>query len=196
MSTRAIRSGNRVIGLERVLTRLNKTIPVGQTRNLTQGLVALGLKIQRDSQKMAPVDTGNMKASAFTVWTRGRVPQVGAMQGKTAGKTKQETEQAIARVKGKADSRPPMKPEVAVAYGAAYAIYVHENEMATHLTAKKRKGQAVEKRRGRKLLKAVVAGDIAAGDVRQNGEAKFLEKALRNNVPLAKTIVKRGGWRT
>lgn len=33
---------------------------------LTQGLLITGLRLQRESQKLVPVDLGNLKASAFT----------------------------------------------------------------------------------------------------------------------------------
>lgn len=35
-------------------------------RSIPEGLVAAGLRLQRASQKLVPVDTGNLKASAFT----------------------------------------------------------------------------------------------------------------------------------
>lgn len=34
--------------------------------SLTKALLVAGLRLQRESQKLAPVDTGNLKASAFT----------------------------------------------------------------------------------------------------------------------------------
>jgi hypothetical protein len=37
-----------------------------QGRTLVQGLLLGGLFLQRESQKIVPVDTGNLKASAFT----------------------------------------------------------------------------------------------------------------------------------
>ena len=36
------------------------------TGSLEKGLVLAGLRLQRDSQKLVPVDTGNLKGSAFT----------------------------------------------------------------------------------------------------------------------------------
>lgn len=41
-----------------------KTIKSGGS--FTQGLMLAGLSLQRDSQKLCPVDTGNLRASAFT----------------------------------------------------------------------------------------------------------------------------------
>lgn len=39
---------------------------VANGMTLTQGLLMAGLRLQRESQEMVPVDTGNLKASAFT----------------------------------------------------------------------------------------------------------------------------------
>lgn len=56
---------NKVIGLEEVLDNLHRE--VGQIKGRTMaGLMEAGLKIQRSSQKRVPVDTGNLKASAYT----------------------------------------------------------------------------------------------------------------------------------
>lgn len=34
--------------------------------SLADGLLVAGLRLQRDSQELVPIDTGNLKASAFT----------------------------------------------------------------------------------------------------------------------------------
>lgn len=47
--------------LSRILTSV-----VRQNKNIMQGLIACGLRIQREAQLRVPVDTGNLKASAFT----------------------------------------------------------------------------------------------------------------------------------
>lgn len=189
-----IRSGVRVVGMEKVLNTINKKLPAKQTKNLKQGMIALGFKVQRDSQKMTPIDLGNLKASAFTMWTRGRAPSPKEFKGKDASQVAADTMSAIAKVGADVNNTLPIKPEVAVAYGAAYAIFVHENETSTHLT-KKKKQKAGGKKRGKALLKAVVQGEVKPSAVRQNGEAKFLEKAFRMNVPVAASIIRKGGWR-
>ena len=38
----------------------------GRTRNMAQSLIMGGLFLQRESMKLVPVDTGNLRASAFT----------------------------------------------------------------------------------------------------------------------------------
>lgn len=47
---------------------LGKTVRDGLKRGLTleQSLVMAGLRLQRDSQQLCPVDTGALRASAFT----------------------------------------------------------------------------------------------------------------------------------
>ena len=47
--------------LSRILTSVVKG-----GKSVMQGLLACGLRIQREAQQRVPVDTGNLKASAFT----------------------------------------------------------------------------------------------------------------------------------
>lgn len=42
-----------------------------QTGDLTKALLVAGLRLQRDSQLLVPIDTGNLKASAFTKEEKG-----------------------------------------------------------------------------------------------------------------------------
>lgn len=37
-----------------------------QTKDIQQGLLAAGLRLQRESMKLVPIDTGNLRASAYT----------------------------------------------------------------------------------------------------------------------------------
>lgn len=39
---------------------------LGRGLTLAQALLAIGFRLQRDSQKICPIDTGNLRASAFT----------------------------------------------------------------------------------------------------------------------------------
>lgn len=43
---------------------------VGQGKTMEQALLVAGLRLQREAQKLTPVDTGALKASAFTAPTR------------------------------------------------------------------------------------------------------------------------------
>lgn len=85
----------KVTGLEKVLGNLDKQ--VAKIEGLTmEGLLEAGLKVQRVAQQRTPVDTGNLKNSAYT--------------------------------------RKDGKLRVAIGFGAAYAIFVHEDLEARHET--------------------------------------------------------------
>ena len=60
-------------GLDRVLQNLNKQIGQIQGAN-EQGLRAAALVVQREAQKKTPVDTGNLKNSAYTDSEGGKHP--------------------------------------------------------------------------------------------------------------------------
>ena len=55
----------RITGLDNVLRRLNSQVNRFPKRSKS-GLREAALIVRGDSQKMTPVDTGNLKASAFT----------------------------------------------------------------------------------------------------------------------------------
>jgi hypothetical protein len=86
-------SGIKVEGVQKTLDSLNKKIAAAKNASL-EGLLAAAFFIQGESQKIVPVEYGNLRGSAFT----------------------RKTPEA------KADEL-----SVEVGYGAAYAIYVHEN---------------------------------------------------------------------
>lgn len=47
--------------MSRIVTRV-----IQKTGSLRQGLLTAGLRLQRESQKIVPIDTGFLRASAFT----------------------------------------------------------------------------------------------------------------------------------
>lgn len=58
-------AGGEVKGLEEITRNINRQI-AAMPRATMAGLMAAGLIVQRDAQLHVPVDTGNLKASAFT----------------------------------------------------------------------------------------------------------------------------------
>lgn len=48
------------------LSRILTSVVVKDGKSVMQGLLVCGLRIQREAQQRVPVDTGNLKASAFT----------------------------------------------------------------------------------------------------------------------------------
>ena len=106
-----------VEGIDEVLRNINRELQGVENRGM-DGLFDAGLQVQRVSQSRTPVDTSNLKGSAYTRKAGGGVE---------------------------------------VGYTANYAIFVHENMEARHT----------------------------------NGQAKFLESALRDNASRIVDIVRR-----
>jgi len=117
------RGGPTVSGLKELKAGLLKRNKF-HVEALRIGLFKAGLFLQRESQKIVPVETSNLKGSATT-------RAVG--QGK--------------------------KVEVLVGYGAAYAVFVHEDLEARHKPGKTAKFLERPLREKRSLIAAVaVAG--------------------------------------
>jgi hypothetical protein len=56
---------NTVEGLDEVLSNLNREVARIEGASMT-GLLEAGFLVQRASQKLVPIDTGNLRASAYT----------------------------------------------------------------------------------------------------------------------------------
>ncbi len=97
-----------------------------------RGLIRAGMLIKREAQKLCPVDTGNMRSSAFIAWTggvdvggEGQAQGGGRFRGERAEQTAMEFLQTAERARSTL-SQNPQQPEVAVGFGASYALFVHE----------------------------------------------------------------------
>lgn len=122
-----------VKGLNNVLANLNKEIKKIEGATL-KGLLAAGTFIKGESQEIAPLDFGPLRASAFS-------QQSGPLS-------------------------------VTIGYTAEYAAEVHEKPM-----------------RGKGMPRTMGSGK---GTYWDKGENKFLEKAIKNNIPtILKVIQKR-----
>jgi hypothetical protein len=125
-------SSIRVAGLDNALEMLRKQPTAVSHRTLT-GLVAAGLTVQRISQQLVPVDTGNLKASAFTLWrTMGENENAPAFRGEDAAEAGARHQRVVQQEKATLPVDYVKKPEVEVGYSVAYAIMVHENLEARH----------------------------------------------------------------
>lgn len=58
-------AGGSVKGIEQVVTRLNAKVREIENKSMA-GLYKAGLLVQRTSQKRTPIDSGNLRASAYT----------------------------------------------------------------------------------------------------------------------------------
>lgn len=147
-------SAVRVVGLNSALELLASDLKKIPLKTL-QGMIAGGLVVQRAAQKLTPVDTANLKASATTVWGMKKGGGSPAFKGKDAGEMSSDHQKTVASEQSNL-SKNPLTPEVEVLYSAAYALFVHEDLEANHI----------------------------------NGQAKFLEKAVKDNLDKIVSAVK------
>jgi len=135
-----IGKGIRVEGLEEVLGTLKNQVRLIPFRTLT-GMIAGGLTIQRRAQNLVPRDLGNLRASAFTTWSKGAkntAPSFSNDHG-DASKLNKEHTQAVAESKASLSTNEILHPEVEVGFSAFYALFVHEDMEAKHLNGKQAK---------------------------------------------------------
>jgi len=151
-------SGIRVKGLDETLAKLNKEVN-NIKRRCRSGMVAGGFIIKRHAQKNCPVDTSNLKASAFVVFDKGKVLQavheiqvpnfksertIKGSRGRdrrgryVAGSVrtqKVDTQKLTAehqRKIGQAEGAAFATGLVFVGFTAEYALFVHEDQEASH----------------------------------------------------------------
>jgi len=114
-----------VRGLTKVLDNLNSKIDAIPFK-LKKGLIKAGLLIQREAQKIVPVDTGNLRASAFVAWDtggRGISPSF-SDDNRDRAKLRMQHADAIQEAQHEAKTA---EPTVVVGFSAHYAIIQHEN---------------------------------------------------------------------
>ncbi len=112
-----------VTGLDNVLRNLNLSVAQMEMRTRA-GLLEAGLFVRREAQKDSPIDTSNLKASAYTILSGGKVGAGASpkFKGKDAGKRAAEHSRAL----GIAKSKTFRYPTVTIGFSAAYAVFVHE----------------------------------------------------------------------
>ena len=72
-----------ITGMNQVLQNLNREIKAIENRSQA-GLMKAGLLVKRESQLKTPVDTGNLKASAYVESVSGASSRIGVIIGYTA----------------------------------------------------------------------------------------------------------------
>jgi len=133
---------------------------------LYQGLARVALDIQRDAQKGAPIDTGNLRGSAFTVGSKrpGTARVHRTPKPKRPAPEPQALENAVKE--GKAFTSSRQGPIVVTGFGATYAEVVHEGDPARswHKGAPQFMTKAVEMNipRAKLVIEAELAKHIVA----------------------------------
>lgn len=106
---------------------------VAKIENKTYGeLVAIGFDIQADAMDLTPIVTGNLRASAYTIY-EGSTPTAG---GNIDSETAQLFSQSVQKGKGIIDSMGKNRKAVIVGFSANYAVYIHGNPNAGKSGAK------------------------------------------------------------
>jgi len=111
---------------EDVVNNLNKEVAKIIDRTYIN-LIKAGIEIQRMAQMKTPHDTGNMKASARTIWKDGsRKNVVTPYVGPQAEKIAENDAKLLEFLQAKANTGFRGKEIIYVAYGAFYSLYQHE----------------------------------------------------------------------
>jgi|19_taG_2_1085344.scaffolds.fasta_scaffold05913_3 hypothetical protein len=170
------------IGLDTVLKNINDSLDDIEGVTVS-GLLEAALLVKGDAQRITPVDTSNLKASAYVIWGGGK-KQTKIQAAAKAPNFKSESKKSKRKVDVEAmiaqhinvlnkRSKPSLSPFAEVGYTASYAAKVHEDLNASHV----KKGR-------RKVFGRSVKASI------QIGQAKFLEQSFIKNARRIKSIIK------
>lgn len=123
----------RLVGMEKVLRNLNREISKIEGRTL-KGLIRSAILIRRDMEAtppLIPVDTGNLRASFYTITTKPVEGQVKStsFEKDEGGKLAQGHVEALQEAQSEL-SYFGKNPVVAIGFSAYYAFKVHEDKMA------------------------------------------------------------------
>lgn len=120
-------------GLEKVLSNLNTEVK--KIKNQTEaGMIRASIIIRRsmeDSPPKIPVDTGNLRASYFTVVSSGKTGKGKASKFKGKQAKKLASEHNLVREGLAAKVHGETSPTLILGFTASYAFYVHEMIGAT-----------------------------------------------------------------
>lgn len=147
-------------GTANVLRKLNKAIKDQRSRT-KKGLHAAGLVIKKDSVEKTPIDYGNLRSSAFVMVTNMPLDTSSlSFKGEDADDMAKSFASAVMHGKVIVGSSEYNLTGI-VAYGAYYALYVHEAPMTL-----KGEPRSLSKKRG---------------NYWDGGENKFLISSIEEN---------------
>ena len=126
---------NKLAGLDKVITKLNREVSKIEGRTL-KGLIRAAIVVRRSMDKVSPkipVDTGNLRQSFFLIDSEGKTrmgttPSFAGDKPWTMFKAHKKT------VMGLADLVSPSGPFVLLGFSAKYAIHVHEMPTSYNFT--------------------------------------------------------------
>ncbi len=121
------REFRRLKGLPKVLTNLNKKVQEIENGTLA-GLIRAGIIVRRSMDENVPkipVDLGNLRASWFTVTSKGAIT-VGRSPHFKKDKGGQLANNHLRVINRSKESITGTNPSIMLGFSAAYALYVHE----------------------------------------------------------------------
>lgn len=156
----------RVVGLEKVLNKLNSRLKELKGPNMKAGLIQGGLMIMRGSQQRVPVDTGNLKASAYVQWDGGSTPEPKFSEQSEKTKLtpeqlamlKQTHEAALQKAQKMVKSQKNNDAAVVAGHSAYYALFVHEDLNAAHMVGQAKFLENTIKEDQKQIFNAVKIG--------------------------------------
>ena len=112
--------------IPKVVAEINKNVK-RVFKATKKGLIAAGLHIQGEAQRLCPVDTGNLKASGYTMWSdrSSSAPNNRRASGEERNKQMLEYMARQSDLNSRTKSGSDFKVEVG--FVASYAIFVHGN---------------------------------------------------------------------
>jgi len=154
----AVTSGIKVVGLERVLKRINKMAAKIPYRTL-KGMITAGLYVQGEAMKLVPVDLGNLRSSAFTVWGASSANKSGKFSGPKGSEMKQDHDQVVSEENSKM-SKSIIFPSVEVGFSAYYAVFVHEDLDAAHSKGQQAKFLQTALAKNRAEIMSIIINEV------------------------------------
>jgi hypothetical protein len=128
-------------GLPQVLKELNRQVKAVEDRTVG-GMAAAALIVKKDAVILAPIDTGNLRNSSYTIWggkdgTKSNKAGSGKFRSKGKGNEGVREAARFDKIVAERSGQRPSKPFAEIGFTASYALVVHED-----LTAFRNKGQA------------------------------------------------------
>lgn len=121
---------NRLDGIDDVMKSLNEEM--GKIKGKTlKGLILASIVVMRDMEKTSPkipVDIGNLRASRFTVTSKGEqsTPGINAtFKGEDSSRMEADHTRVVSQYQSEAASE--KNPTLILGFSANYATFVHEN---------------------------------------------------------------------
>jgi|TARA_R100000789_G_scaffold96157_1_gene97298 hypothetical protein len=140
----------KITGLDKVVKGLNKSLKKIKNKTVA-GMLEAAVLVKGESLRITPIDTGNLRNSAYITWGGGKVKTRSRIEqgtfdtsDKSGAKVATEHNPTVERRK----SIMTVNPFAEIGYTAHYAAAVHEAPQSRKFTV---------------------------------GQSKFLEQALRNN---------------